>query len=360
MFDRLASIAQHRRDNDAAEAAWHEEIAEYHHSGDWRAEHYASAAAAIGDVCHMDSGVASAHVNLARKLEKLPEGADAFRCGEISERHATVIATAYTPARAAELSTIEDRLADVARSETPNILGQVVRRFTNAIDGDGGTENEEAKVKRRRFHASRSLDDMSNVNGLFDPESADVLDAAIEAELQRDHRANDDRTMGQRRADALINLARQSLDEGTLGTEHGVAPHVLYVVHADEHPGATPELIDLIRTERRTSGQLSALTLERIMCDCNLTRIVMTGKSEILDVGRATRTATPAQWKALVIRDGHCQHPGCRQPPRRCQAHHKKHWGPPHYGRTDLDNLELLCWYHHREQHKHDAQARAA
>jgi hypothetical protein len=122
----------------------------------------------------------------------------------------------------------------------------------------------------------------------------------------------------------------------------------------------TPGLLDLIRSEHRNANQLSDATRERIMCDCNLTRIIVNGPSEILDVGRSTRPATPAQWKALVLRDVHCQHPGCRQPPRRCQAHHKSHWAPPYYGRTDLDNLELLCRFHHRERHKHDARARAA
>jgi hypothetical protein len=141
----------------------------------------------------MDSGVAHAHVNLARKLEKLPDIADAFRAGEISERHAAVVAGAYTTARSAELSTVENRIADVARTETPSVLGQVVRRFTNAIDGDGGAESEATKHKRRRLHASRSIDDMLNVNGPFDPESADIIEKAIEAQLQRDHRANDDR-----------------------------------------------------------------------------------------------------------------------------------------------------------------------
>ena len=362
MFARLTSLAEHRREIDALEAAWHDELAEYHHSDEWRADNFASSASALGSACRMDPGVAQGHVNLARKLEKLPDIADAFRCGEISARHAAVVASAYTTARAAELSTVENRIADIARTETPSVLGQVVRRFTDAIDGDGGADAEEAKHKRRRLHASRSIDDMLNVNGLFDPEAADIIEKAIEAELQRDHRADDDRDMGQRRADAFTNVLRQSLNQGELGTEHGAAPHVTYIVHADEHPGSTPELIDLIRTDRRTYGHVSTTTLERIMCDCNLTRVVMSGRSEILDVGRATRTATGAQWKALVIRDGHCQAPGCRQPPNRCEAHHRTPWGPPHHGKTDLDNLELLCWHHHREKHKHghDAQARAA
>ena len=84
----------------------------------------------------------------------------------------------------------------------------------------------------------------------------------------------------------------------------------------------------------------------------------MRGQSEVLDLGRATPTVSPAQWKALVARDRHCQAPGCRRPPADCQAHHKWHWtcGGP----TDLDNLELLCWHHHRQRHIHDNRARAS
>jgi hypothetical protein len=89
----------------------------------------------------------------------------------------------------------------------------------------------------------------------------------------------------------------------------------------------------------------------------HLSRIIVAGQSEILDVGRATSTATPAQWKALVARDRHCQHPGCRRPPADCQAHHKWYW--TRGGPTDLENLELLCWYHHRERHRHDDEDRA-
>ena len=90
MFVRLTALVEHRRELDALEAAWHDELAEYHRSDEWRAESYASAAAALAAECRMDSGVAHAHVNTARKLVKIPLVADAWRCGEISGRHATV------------------------------------------------------------------------------------------------------------------------------------------------------------------------------------------------------------------------------------------------------------------------------
>jgi hypothetical protein len=84
----------------------------------------------------------------------------------------------------------------------------------------------------------------------------------------------------------------------------------------------------------------------------------MYGKSEVLDVGRTSRTATNAQFRALIARDGHCQAPGCNEPPHRCQAHHIRHWKSPDNGPTDLDNLKLYCFHHHREKHLEEATAR--
>jgi 5-methylcytosine-specific restriction endonuclease McrA len=98
--------------------------------------------------------------------------------------------------------------------------------------------------------------------------------------------------------------------------------------------------------------------LDLLLCDCDVSRVIMAGKSDVLDVGRATRTVTTAQWKALVVRDRHCQAPGCDRPPEACQAHHIVHW--TRGGPTNLENLQLLCWHHHRRRHIHDAQARAA
>jgi hypothetical protein len=69
-----------------------------------------------------------------------------------------------------------------------------------------------------------------------------------------------------------------------------------------------------------------------------------------LEVGRATRVVQPPQRSALAVRDGGCVFPDCDRPLAWCDAHHLWHW--VHGGRTDLDNLALLCRAHHRKVHE--------
>jgi len=52
-----------------------------------------------------------------------------------------------------------------------------------------------------------------------------------------------------------------------------------------------------------------ASTASRLACDAVLHRIVMAGRSTVLDYGSGVRTVSPALWAALVVRDGHCRHP---------------------------------------------------
>jgi hypothetical protein len=356
MFVTLVDLATERRALDAAEAAWLARVGEYHDAGMWDTDGFGSAAAALGASCHLDEDVARRHVKLARRLARLPDVANAFGGGDISARHAAVIANAYTRKREAELSAIEPELLDVATKFAPSVLAAVVQRVTDAIDGDDGASADEKDFERRSFSLAQSLDGRYYMKGQCDALSGEILQTAIKAEMARDLQENDHRGIQQRRLDALVNLARLALDRGEVGEAHGIRPHISAVVHL-EHPAG--DLVARMRRERHRDQRLSNNTLDMLMCDCLLSRVIVAGQSEILDVGRTTRTATAAQWKALVARDGHCQAPGCNRPPSDCQAHHIRPWAAPHFGPTNLDNLRLLCWYH-RKRHTHDAQARAA
>jgi len=69
-----------------------------------------------------------------------------------------------------------------------------------------------------------------------------------------------------------------------------------------------------------------------------------------LDVGRATRSISPALRRALTVRDGGCRWAGCDRPAAWTDAHHLISWA--HGGETKLSLLVLLCRPHHRQVHE--------
>ena len=97
----------------------------------------------------------------------------------------------------------------------------------------------------------------------------------------------------------------------------------------------------------RTTGTTPATRATPAARIAALAAVLFDGPRIPLAVGRTSRTATPAQRKALAIRDGGCIIPGCQIPAERCQSHHVQDWAAG--GPTDIDNLALLCWTHHRQ-----------
>ncbi len=67
-------------------------------------------------------------------------------------------------------------------------------------------------------------------------------------------------------------------------------------------------------------------------------------------LGRTQRRASAAQFIGLAVRDGGCVR--CGASPQRCEAHHLVPWTAPAKGRTDIDQLALLCGPCHRELHQ--------
>ncbi len=94
------------------------------------------------------------------------------------------------------------------------------------------------------------------------------------------------------------------------------------------------------------SGEpIPAGVLRRWLCEADLLPVVLGGASEVLDVGRSERLATPAIRTALEVRDQGCVFPGCEKPPQACQAHHITPWWAG--GSTSLVNMVLACPQHH-------------
>ena len=112
-------------------------------------------------------------------------------------------------------------------------------------------------------------------------------------------------------------------------------------------PAATPPTAAVCHIEG--VGSVEAATAQRHACDSALLGAIIDKHGKVLALGRTRRLLSKAQRRALLIRDKMCRYPGCQQT-RHLKAHHVVSWILG--GRTDLDNLILLCQWHHTAVHE--------
>jgi 5-methylcytosine-specific restriction endonuclease McrA len=91
--------------------------------------------------------------------------------------------------------------------------------------------------------------------------------------------------------------------------------------------------------------RIGADALESILCDAVAEITVRTEDGRFMEYGRRQRIVPPALKRAILDRDGNtCAGDGCDSQ-YRIEAHHIVPWSRG--GRTDVENLISLCWFHH-------------
>jgi hypothetical protein len=91
-------------------------------------------------------------------------------------------------------------------------------------------------------------------------------------------------------------------------------------------------------------------TVRRLLCNARVQSVLEDGAGNVLGLGRTSREPSAWMLRQVRYRDRECRFPGCGAR-RFTQAHHVVWWR--HGGRTDLDNLLLICSFHHRLVHEH-------
>ncbi|NKV29149.1 DUF222 domain-containing protein [Rhodococcus hoagii] len=304
---------------------------------------------------------------LGRMLSRQPEIADAFNAGDISAEHAALIGKfCETPPRGMPneaLDSCRKVLLDAAAgpAATTTTVRTCISRLERIFESDELPPSED--TERNEFHASKTLNGRVSVKGDLDAVTGEMLLTALSA-LTKPRNPVDDPaeklTPARQRADAFAEILRRYLDSGDAPIEGGERPHLSLHVNAADlarsesahewtHTGEGSDLFgdkDIARLPH--TGPLSIATARRIACDCHLTPIVM-DDGVPLNLGRSSRTVSKKQRRALIARDHGCAFPGCGTAPAHCEGHHVKHWADG--GPTDLDNLVLLCRYHHTLLH---------
>ena len=187
-------------------------------------------------------------------------------------------------------------------------FGMVARHWRGIADDEMSKLDAREIHERRNLHVHQSLFGMGVLEGDLDADGTKILLEAL------DHCAPPDatggpvppRSLAQRRADALVDICGAYLS----GNAEGTVPVNLNVTM--DHgtlTGSPPADPRQVRCELEGFGPIPLATAFRLACDCSVTRVLMRGESEVLDLGRSTRLASAAQHKALAIRDRGCVSP---------------------------------------------------
>jgi hypothetical protein len=325
----------------------------------------------------MSPTAAHARVRLSRRLAAHPEVSAELSAGQISVDHARIVTAALD-----ELAAVDPELAAATESPLiaaagrldPSRLRREIAHARHALAPDAAEVSDRLAHRRRHLDVASTFEDTVAVNGVLDAEGGELLQTALAALAGRAG-ADDERSPGQRRADALVELCRRQLDHGELPSTGGDRPHLTVLVPIAALPGE-PEVPGPVGAGRRAPAVATSRTssyarppaalmdtaetlwgavlgrraVRRLACDASITRVILDPDSQPLDVGRRTRTIPPAIRSALIARDRGCTYPGCDRGPLWTDAHHIKHWADG--GTTALDNLVLLCRQHHRAAHE--------
>jgi hypothetical protein len=213
---RAERVLELRRLLDRLEGQWLQELAGVDARGAAGAERGLQVGSTAGWLrrrLRMGAGAAHTSVRTARALFRGPlaETARALTDGELSPAHASVLAAGTQELPAQVTVEAEPVLVDAAWRLDPARLRRVICHLQLVADPDSAETKAERRHQRRGLWLSPTLEGMVALDGLLEVEAGQTLLAALEP-LARPHSAADDRSGGQRRADALAELARRSLE----------------------------------------------------------------------------------------------------------------------------------------------------
>ena len=243
----------------------------------------------------------------------------------------------------------EQLLTDHAPILAPPELSRFAQAVVNAADPDGPQPVDDQLQQDRRYlelkqrrdgmwHLAGRLSDTvgTQLNAILDPLTKPRTTASkirtAPPQIPTRPRCNDC-------TDALDEACAKLLKSADQPSVGGIPASVIVTI----------SLEDLLAkagvAETADGSELTTDQLLRIADEAEIWPTIIIRDGVPLALGRSRRLASAGQTMALIARDAGCSFPGCTHPPQWCDRHHILDWilGGP----TDLENLTLLCRYHH-------------
>jgi hypothetical protein len=331
-----AEVLAMRREMDRLEGGFAQRVRAAHTRGVGASDGAASTAVWLRSEGRMREGDARAAIEAGEVSELLAETGGAWRAGEVSTAAFRTIAAARVAGHDETFVKCEALFLERARRHDLRSLRLAAAHFKRCAQADGTEPSEHDGL-----HISRLYNGRAAIRADVSDLAAETITTAVHAYAD----PPDDRfpkTTSRRYAEALVRICEVALAQ--TGTPERARAQVSVVVDwttlIERQPG---------RLDGEFTGPIHPRDVERLLCDCDISRIVTGPTGLPLDVGPLRRNPTPAMRRALVERDGGCRWPECDRPAGFCDAHHVQPW--QHGGETKLTNLVLLCSHHHHVAH---------
>jgi Domain of unknown function (DUF222) len=355
-----ASIEELHRLSSRLDSFVTEATAAFEAGEQWAADGAKTAASWISTRCRLPRAAALRRVRLGRTLRHLPLVAEAWRQGSIGEDAAKAISFARRHRTEAALARDEEMLVSQAKELGFEDFSRVLAYWKQLADPDGAEASEEEKKASRDVFLTSSFNGMWLGQMTLDPINGAIVSGELERlehdlfeadcaeakeRLGRPGRIDElTRTSGQRRADALVEMATRS----RTASPEGIRPAPLFsiLVGYETLHGRICEL------ENGTVVHPSAL--EPWMDSAYFERATFSLGNRI-DVSVRARLFTGGTRRAIEIRDRICTHPHCYEPAQTCQVDHIETYASG--GLTTQDNGRLLCGFHNRLRNQQEAKA---
>jgi Domain of unknown function (DUF222)/HNH endonuclease len=325
---------------DQLDARISDAVAAHDRAGLWELDGATSMTAWLTDRALMPRPRAAATAARARKLAQLPETAAAWREGVLSSGQVEAIATNLDADTVGLFAVHEAAIVPTLVDLSAHDVATAMRAWRECATADRDPRPEPPQG----LHLSRTLADRWRLDANLGAETGELLSTALR--LAQTPEAEGDMTSSPttRRADALGDICRFFLDHQQTHRGGRHRPHINLILDVERFLALSGAGV----TTADGTG-LDRTTVERLLCDAALHRVLTQGRTTILDYGTATRTIPAPLFNALVVRDQRCRFPGCDRPAAWCEGHHVRPWlfGGP----TQLLNLVLLCSRHHHLLH---------
>jgi Domain of unknown function (DUF222)/HNH endonuclease len=315
-------------------------IQEFDRRQEWAIAHYPSLRSWLRQVGSRSDRDAASITSTARKLTSLPVTQAALTGGVLSRAQVGAICANVSNKNVYLFAAVEAEmvppLGDLSIEETTLVMQKWASKANELTDPEPEASDE-------HLYMSQTSDAKWVIDAQLEDETGRLLEAALKACMTEPVEGDPVLTRSQRRVVALTEMCNRILANDRPTERRASDLTVIYKL-ADfnlTNPFATYADGTVVPVDR----------LQRMLCDAIITAIGISDDGQPLRMGRALRTASPAQWRALVARDRHCAFPGCYRPPSACDAHHILEYDRDN-GPTDIENLALLCRYHHGLIHK--------